>query len=175
MLKRFPITALLETLQYAVFVYHQLGIHNLWIDCLRTIQDSGDDKAREISRMNQLFSNAYCTLSATNTPNAHHGFLDHRFHDCEMRILPCFLPSGLVGKWASVTGIGIRNVTSLWILVMDSQGESTFSAISRFYDDDDDDTFRQTMSEWVPWGSSWIWSQNRAKPCWQAYSLTHAE
>jgi len=84
----FPDHGTPETLQYAVFVYHQLGIHYLWIDCLRTIQDSDDDKAREISRMSQVFSNAYCTLSATNTPNPHHGFLDHRFHDREMRILP---------------------------------------------------------------------------------------
>ena len=93
----FQITALPRTLQDAVFACHQLGVHCWWIDCLCIIQDPPEDKVKEISRMNQVFSNAFCTISPTNALSAHDGFLDYWFQDRRKRTLPCSLPNGSIG------------------------------------------------------------------------------
>jgi hypothetical protein len=63
-----------QTIQDAVTVTRRLGIQYLWVDSLCIIQDSDDDKAHEIGRMSQIYSNAYVTISASSSAKCTTGF-----------------------------------------------------------------------------------------------------
>ncbi|KAL2272886.1 hypothetical protein FJTKL_05927 [Diaporthe vaccinii] len=52
-----------------------LGMEYIWIDRLCIIQDSKDDKDRELRRMSQYYQNAYLTLTAS-TNSAAEGFIE---------------------------------------------------------------------------------------------------
>ncbi len=69
-------SALPQTLQDAILVTHHLGIEYLWVDALCIIQDSPEDKAREISRMRDVYENAVVTISAATAASVHDGFLN---------------------------------------------------------------------------------------------------
>jgi hypothetical protein len=73
----FSISELPKTFQDAVTVTREMGILYLWIDSLCIIQ-YGDDKAdwnRESRRMENVFSQAYCTVAATAAADSKAGFL----------------------------------------------------------------------------------------------------
>lgn len=72
------ISKLPKTLQDAITVTRKLGIPYLWIDSLCIIQDSDDDKAREITKMPQIYKGAITTISAAIARDCDEGFLQHR-------------------------------------------------------------------------------------------------
>ncbi|KAI9150883.1 hypothetical protein HJFPF1_10660 [Paramyrothecium foliicola] len=63
-----------KTIQDAVFCTRQLGIRYLWVDALCIVQDLQEEKAREMSKMAQIFRNASITISAALTSDANEGF-----------------------------------------------------------------------------------------------------
>jgi hypothetical protein len=67
-----------RTFQDAVTVTKKLGISYLWIDSLCIIQDSIEDWIAECPKMRAYYRNSYVTLSAFDSPNSQHGFLDSR-------------------------------------------------------------------------------------------------
>ena len=73
-----------QTIKDAVLVCHKLGFTYLWVEPLCIIQDSASDKAKEISNMNHVFQNAFCTISATKAATADDGFLRCENLDTEM-------------------------------------------------------------------------------------------
>ena len=75
------ITAMPKTYQDAIWVAGTLDIKYLWIDALCIVQDSGDDKIAELSRMRLYFENANIVIAASSAINADDGFL--RFHTCQ--------------------------------------------------------------------------------------------
>ncbi|KAK8079700.1 hypothetical protein PG997_007518 [Apiospora hydei] len=62
----------------AVMVTRGLGIMYLWIDSLCIIQDEEADWYWESARMEQVFSNAYCTIAASASRSSIEGFLGDR-------------------------------------------------------------------------------------------------
>jgi hypothetical protein len=50
----------------AICFIRRLGIEYIWIDSLCIIQDNGEDKAREIGQMANVYSNAFLTIAATS-------------------------------------------------------------------------------------------------------------
>ncbi|CAN9469871.1 unnamed protein product [Alternaria alternata] len=72
------ITDLPQTIQDAIRFSRQLGIKYLWIDSLCIVQDSVEDKHREIARMASIYQNAFATIAATNTSRCTDGFLSKR-------------------------------------------------------------------------------------------------
>ncbi|KAF2852907.1 HET-domain-containing protein, partial [Plenodomus tracheiphilus IPT5] len=66
-------TDLPKTYQDAITFVHGLGLQYLWIDSLCIVQDSDEDWRHEGSKMSQIYSNAYVTLSATSSTGAHEG------------------------------------------------------------------------------------------------------
>lgn len=72
------ISKLPKTLQDAITVTRKLGIPYLWIDSLCIIQDSDDDKAREINKMPQIYKGAIITISAAIAKDCGEGFLQDR-------------------------------------------------------------------------------------------------
>jgi hypothetical protein len=72
-------SSLPQTFQDAIRVTRELGQQYLWIDTLCIIQDSDEDWFQESSRMGDIYSNSYCTISATGAEDGSMGlFLDHK-------------------------------------------------------------------------------------------------
>jgi hypothetical protein len=69
----------ISLIQDAIRVTRELGIRYLWIDSLCIIQDSTEDWFTESSRMGDIYSNSYCTISATAAKDSSVGlFLDRK-------------------------------------------------------------------------------------------------
>jgi hypothetical protein len=69
-----------KTIRDAISVMRELGIRFLWVDALCIIQDSlnGEDWHAEASKMRDVYSNAYVTISAEIAIDANAGFLVQR-------------------------------------------------------------------------------------------------
>jgi hypothetical protein len=74
----FDISQLPKTLRDAVEVAYALGLDYLWVDALCIIQDSQEDKDKEISKMWQTYRNATVTISASRASHSDQGFLHKR-------------------------------------------------------------------------------------------------
>lgn len=64
-----------QTLQEGIKVTRELGIRYIWIDSLCIVQDSAEDKERELSQMPKIYSNAYVTVSAPYAGSCNDSFL----------------------------------------------------------------------------------------------------
>ncbi|KAL2060080.1 hypothetical protein VTL71DRAFT_9902 [Oculimacula yallundae] len=73
-----PVRGLPKTICDAITVTRELGIRYLWIDSLCIIQDSSEDKAKEISKMSNIYREAAVTISAAITSDCGQGFLHDR-------------------------------------------------------------------------------------------------
>ncbi|TDZ13932.1 hypothetical protein C8035_v003062 [Colletotrichum spinosum] len=69
-----------RTFRDAIAVTRGLGIEYIWIDSLCIIQDDARDWESEASKMEEVFSAAYCTISAASAQSSLDGFLSPRSH-----------------------------------------------------------------------------------------------
>ncbi|PPQ75349.1 hypothetical protein CVT26_015155 [Gymnopilus dilepis] len=77
-----------QTIADAIYVTNQIGCKYLWVDALCIIQDSDEDKVKELADMAHIYSDSYVTISALSAFRADQGFLpDARPPD----ILPYFV------------------------------------------------------------------------------------
>lgn len=77
-LQEVDIKTLPTTIVDALRCTEELGLKHLWVDSLCIIQDSPEDKAREIGRMSMIYKNAYVTISAAQAKSCEDGFLHPR-------------------------------------------------------------------------------------------------
>lgn len=68
-------TQLPRNFQDAITVTRGLGVRYIWIDSLCIIQDDVGDWYNESARMEQVFSEAYCTIGAGSAESSIQGFL----------------------------------------------------------------------------------------------------
>jgi hypothetical protein len=73
-----PYDQLPATFKDAVYCTRRLGIRYLWIDSICIIQGKDGDFTEEATRMEQVFSGAYCVLAASRANSQHDGFLKPR-------------------------------------------------------------------------------------------------
>ncbi|GAA83771.1 hypothetical protein AKAW_01886 [Aspergillus luchuensis IFO 4308] len=73
-----PVHSLPQTIQDAIHCTQQLGISFLWVDSLCIIQDSKEDKSREIPQIRKTFQNAFVTIVAASASQVSQGFLQDR-------------------------------------------------------------------------------------------------
>ncbi|KDQ18667.1 hypothetical protein BOTBODRAFT_154624 [Botryobasidium botryosum FD-172 SS1] len=90
-----PVDLLPQTAKDAIWVTHACGQKYLWIDAFCIIQDSREDKRREIAQIPRIFAGALFTIIAARASKASEGFL----HDCPppsltIRRLPFFCKAG---------------------------------------------------------------------------------
>ena len=64
-----------QTFKDAIQTTRNLGFRYLWIDALCIIQDSDEDKAKEISRMGDIYNNATLTIAVVGASRVAEGFL----------------------------------------------------------------------------------------------------
>jgi hypothetical protein len=73
-----PFDGLPQTIKDAIFCTHKIGLKYLWVDSLCIIQDSKEDKQREIDQMSRIYSHAHITISAARAKSCDEGFLQTR-------------------------------------------------------------------------------------------------
>ncbi|KPM37809.1 hypothetical protein AK830_g8766 [Neonectria ditissima] len=76
--KSIDFSSLPQTFKDAVTVARGLGLKYIWIDSLCIIQDDEVDWESESAKMEQVFSSAYCTISASSAKSSLEGFLVNR-------------------------------------------------------------------------------------------------
>ncbi|KAN0094497.1 HET domain containing protein [Tylopilus felleus] len=67
-----------QTIQDAVLVTHSIGQRYLWIDALCIIQDSVEDKNRQLGRMREIYRHSYLTINVACAESSREGFLHRR-------------------------------------------------------------------------------------------------
>ncbi|GAB1315405.1 hypothetical protein MFIFM68171_05615 [Madurella fahalii] len=106
----FSVLDLPQTLQDAVRLTQALDLQYLWVDSLCIAQDSQDDKLHQVSRMADIYKNAYLTISAARADSADSGFLqDHS--DPSTKLWKSLVPVSYVLPNKSATTI--KEATSL--------------------------------------------------------------
>ena len=70
-----PFRDLPAAFQDAVIFTRHLGIRYLWIDAICIVQDSEQDKRRQIRQMREIFSRAYITIVASQSRTVFQSFL----------------------------------------------------------------------------------------------------
>ncbi|KAF9458233.1 heterokaryon incompatibility protein-domain-containing protein, partial [Collybia nuda] len=78
------------TIRDAVTVTRGLGLRWLWIDAICILQDSPEDKTRELPKMQGIYRGAYITIIAANANGSNEGFLQvrERGYDAEDPEIP---------------------------------------------------------------------------------------
>ncbi|KAJ8456691.1 hypothetical protein ONZ51_g11976 [Trametes cubensis] len=74
-MKSLDIALLPQTVRDAIRITHTLGVQYLWIDSLCIIQDSREDKHRELTKMRDVYLHAWLTIDAGNANRVSQGFL----------------------------------------------------------------------------------------------------
>jgi hypothetical protein len=101
----FAMDDLPQTIRDSVIIARRLNIPYLWVDALCIIQGEGkaaqDDWKRESTRMKNIFSGAFLTISAASAKSAYHGILQKRqsqsFPHCRLTYNSCKDP-GICGS-----------------------------------------------------------------------------
>lgn len=87
-----------QTLQDAIKAARSLGLNYLWVDALCIIQDSEQDKEKEMAKMQQIFQNAYITILAACASSSAEGFLRLRDGRAPVLRVPVRCESGRIGN-----------------------------------------------------------------------------
>ncbi len=90
-----PASRLQQSIKDAISVTRELGLRFLWIDSLCIVQDSDEDKMKELTRMHEVYSNAYFTIVAASAKDCDEGFLHLRHQLPDNRDTPNIEPFSL--------------------------------------------------------------------------------
>ncbi len=106
--KTLPLERLPQTILDAISVTRELGIPYLWVDALCIVQDDEGDVAAELSRMAQIYRDAYVTISAAGAEDSRDGFLADRKLTSVVPGGPIYLPyRTAVGATAAIGTVGL--------------------------------------------------------------------
>ncbi|KAK0496527.1 heterokaryon incompatibility protein-domain-containing protein [Armillaria luteobubalina] len=98
-----PLQLVPKTITDAIMVAQRLGLRYLWVDAFCIIQDSKEDKAREIVQIRRIFRDAYLAIIAACAQRVSDGFLRARSEEIkpwsigEIISLPFLCPDGGIG------------------------------------------------------------------------------
>ncbi|PPQ67585.1 hypothetical protein CVT25_012079 [Psilocybe cyanescens] len=86
------------TIRDAMISAHNLGVQYLWIDAFCILQDSDEDKGRQIGKMNKIYMGAYFTIIAACASGVDEGFLQDRPARIPSAHVPFVCPDGKIGS-----------------------------------------------------------------------------
>ncbi|KAF4435882.1 HET-domain-containing protein [Fusarium austroafricanum] len=95
--KRLDMNTLPLTVQDAITTTRRLKIPYIWIDALCIIQDSDQDKNREIALMKDIYASSALTIVAASARHVFEGFLSDRSQSEEVFQVPFRIQPGLFG------------------------------------------------------------------------------
>jgi hypothetical protein len=97
-----PTESLPATIQDAISLTRALLIPYLWVDSLCIIQDSVEDKTREIANMGNIYKGSYVTFAAARAEGCNAGFLGVQQATCDRTsvaaTIPVICPDGRTGN-----------------------------------------------------------------------------
>ncbi|KIW89594.1 uncharacterized protein Z519_09750 [Cladophialophora bantiana CBS 173.52] len=85
------------TIRHAISTTRNLSIPYLWIDALCIIQDSEEDKIREIAVMKDIYASSALTIVAASAKSVFEGFLHPRVHSEPSHTIPVRIRPGVYG------------------------------------------------------------------------------
>ncbi|KAF2094342.1 HET-domain-containing protein [Rhizodiscina lignyota] len=74
-LSSIPYDKLPQTIKDAILVTSEMGLRYLWVDAFCVIQDSNEEKAKEIGQMAEIYDHAHVTIAASKAKSVNEGFL----------------------------------------------------------------------------------------------------
>ncbi|KAF2677047.1 HET-domain-containing protein [Lentithecium fluviatile CBS 122367] len=77
-MQQLPLEHLPQSAQDAISIAKAIPVDYLWIDSLCILQDSENDKAREIANMANIYSRSFVTIAAASSEDMADGFLQKR-------------------------------------------------------------------------------------------------
>ena len=80
--KSIPCEALKQSIEDAMVITMSLGVAHIWVDSLCIVQNDEQDKVLEITRMHQIYSQAYCTIVADSSMSMKAGCFNNRDPAC---------------------------------------------------------------------------------------------
>jgi hypothetical protein len=86
-----------QTIRDAIVSTQLLGLQYLWVDSLCILQDSKEDKNREIPLIRKIFQNAYVTIIAASSRKVCEGFLQDQLAPPPATRVPFRCPNGSIG------------------------------------------------------------------------------
>ncbi|KAI0334691.1 HET-domain-containing protein [Cubamyces sp. BRFM 1775] len=95
-----------QTIRDAVFVTRILGYQFLWVDSLCILQDSVEDKEREIGSMRDVYRQAVLTIDAASAAKVSEGFLHERRPHPQAEALPFIPPPSQYDRNSSSLRVG---------------------------------------------------------------------
>ncbi|KAI8656883.1 HET domain-containing protein [Fusarium sp. Ph1] len=141
-----PIEALPKTFQEAVSVCRRLSLRYLWIDTLCIIQDSNEDKQRQLPKMASIFENCLLTIAATKAFGHQEGL--HTEEDEEAIYLECIPGSEL----------GHELMDDIWVrLAYPNRGE----AINHWHESTN---AKENEEEWPLLTRAWVFQERLLSP-----------
>jgi hypothetical protein len=96
-LESLDVLLLPQTIKDAIVCTHNLKLRYLWADSLCILQDSDEDKQRELPQMCDIYRDAYVTIIAASSQKVSEGFLHDRKRPVETP-LPFWCPDGRLGS-----------------------------------------------------------------------------
>jgi hypothetical protein len=88
-----------QTIRDAVLVTHNIGQRYLWIDALCIMQNSDEDRNRQLNMMRYIYRNAHVAINAACAASVHEGFLRRdRPHKVPNARIPYRCPDGKIGS-----------------------------------------------------------------------------
>ncbi|PIL23225.1 hypothetical protein GSI_14534 [Ganoderma sinense ZZ0214-1] len=85
-----------QTIRDAITVTNGLDMRYIWIDAFCIIQDSDEDKIKELVKMGDIYRDAYFTVIASSSPEGNAGFLQDRVLPPHWRV-PFYRRDGRLG------------------------------------------------------------------------------
>ncbi|KAI1391540.1 HET-domain-containing protein [Hypoxylon trugodes] len=85
------------TIRNAIATTREMSIPYIWIDALCIMQDSEEDKMREISRMKGIFASSTVTIVAASSKSVFDGFLYDRDNSETVYRIPARVDKGVFG------------------------------------------------------------------------------
>lgn len=104
-------TILPKAISDAVHVTRSVGIRFLWVDAYCIIQDSEDDKVKEINHMDEIYKNALFTIAAARSGRVTEGFLGHSEADSTHFNYPLVYTNG------NITTLALRKIPDIDLAV----------------------------------------------------------